>query len=67
MDKNTKTTQQFNGTAWTEVNDSSLDMNQSSASGTQTSALMFGSQIPGNAAKTEEWSPVDGTQTVDDA
>ena len=63
----TKTTEQFNGTSWTEVNDSSLDMNQGAGAGTQTSALLFGSQIPGNTAKTEEWSPVDGTQTVDDA
>ena len=42
-------------------------MNQGAASGTQTSALLFGSQIPGNTTKTEEWNPVDGTQTVDDA
>ena len=37
------------------------------ASGTTTNGLAFGSAIPGNAAKTEEFSPVDGTQTVDDA
>ena len=30
-------------------------------------SLAFGSAIPGNTAKTEEFSPVDGTQTVDDA
>ena len=65
--QSTKTTQQFNGTSWTEVNDQSLDMNQGAGSGTQTAALLFGSQIPGNTAKTEEWNPVDGTQTVDDA
>ena len=45
----------------------SLDMNQCAGSGTQTNALAFGSQIPGNADKAEEWNPVDGTQTVDDA
>ena len=65
--QSTKTTQQFNGTSWTEVNDQSLDMNQGAGSGTQTAALLFGSQIPGNTTKTEEWNPVDGTQTVDDA
>ena len=65
--QSTKTTQQWNGSSWTEVNDQSLDMNQGAAAGTTSAALLFGSQIPGNATKTEEWNPVDGTQTVDDA
>ena len=63
----TKTTESFNGTSWTELNDLSLDMPETAGSGTTTAGLAFGGALPGNAAKTEEFSPVDGTQTVDDA
>ena len=52
---------------WTTGGNLNVGRRLHGGAGTQTAALAFGSQIPGNTAKTEEWNPVDGTQTVDDA
>ena len=58
-------TEQWNGSSWTEVNNVNQAATEHMGAGTTTDALMFGGFL-GNH-ETEEFSPVDGTQTVDDA
>ena len=59
-------TESWNGSSWTEVNDMNTGQTMAAGAGTQTLALVFGGGF-GSAHNTEEFSPVDGTQVVDDA
>ena len=62
----TAVTESWNGTSWTEVNDMNTARQRVSAFGTQTSALVFGDNVPpGNGALTESWNGTNWTEVND--
>ena len=55
----------FNGTSWTEITDANTARNNAGGAGTQTSALIFGGNIPPSTGATEEWNGSSWTETTD--
>jgi hypothetical protein len=62
----TATTESWNGTSWTEVNDLNQARQGIGGAGTQTSALGFGGTNPPavQLAATEEWGETGGNRTI---
>jgi hypothetical protein len=55
----------FNGTSWTEITDANTARNNAGGAGTQTSALIFGGNIPPVTGVTEEWNGTSWTEVAD--
>jgi hypothetical protein len=55
----------FNGTSWTEITDVNTARGFGNGAGTQTSALIFGGDIPPVTGATEEWNGSTWTETTD--
>jgi len=59
----TGTTESYNGSAWTEVNDLNTPRGQFAGAGTQTSAIAFGGRAPAISNASESWNGTSWTST----
>jgi len=62
-----KNTESWNGTSWTEVNDLNIGKRLMGSGGIQTSMIVFGGQVSGDAdtTQTEQWNGTSWTEVAD--
>ena len=61
----TNAVENFDGTSWTEVTETNANKHGAAGSGTTTSGLIFGGNIPSVTAATEFWNGTTWTEVAD--